>query len=90
MMYSFETKKELMKRQMIIFGQGDDIPDLLDDLDADTGEGELNEALIDDSLANFIKVLMYGSEDEVLDMVAFTRNKLYQMEILFKFKEEKT
>lgn len=89
-MYSFETKKELMKRQMIIFGQGDDIPDLLDDLDADTGEGELNEALIDDSLANFIKVLMYGSEDEVLDMVAFTRNKLYQMEILFKFKEEKT
>jgi len=81
-MYSFDTKKELMERQMIIFGQGDDASDLLDDLDADTGEGELNEALIDDSLANFIRLLMYGGEDEVLDLLALTRNKLFQMDIL--------
>lgn len=80
-MYSFETQKELMERQMIIFGQGDDVPDLLADLDVDTGGGELNEALIDDSLANFIRSLMYGSEDEVLNLLALTRNKLFQMQI---------
>lgn len=81
-MYSFNTKKELMEGQMIVLGQGDDASELLDDLDADTGEGELNEALIDDSVANFIRLLMYGDEEEVLDVLALTRNKLFQMQIL--------
>jgi len=72
-MYSKETQKELFERQLIICGQGDDIPDLLGEINEDT-KG-IDEALIDDSLANFLYLLLHGKDEAVLDLLAYTRTK---------------
>ena len=62
---SEQSKKELFMQQL-------DIQDQLKDFNS-FSDAEIN--LIDDSMAHFVYVLLNGSEEEILNLIAYTRMK---------------
>lgn len=66
---SKRTRKELMQQQLHVCGE----------LEPETTD--LEGELIDDSLANLIYMVLHGAgDDEILNMLAYTREKFTKME----------
>lgn len=66
---SKRTRRELMQQQLHVCGELE--PETID----------LDGELIDDSLANLLYMIVHGAgDDEILNMLAYTREKLSKME----------
>lgn len=66
---SKRSQKELLLCQL-------EVQDQLKDLEEFE---EVETEILDDSMANFIYTLLHGSEEEILNLVTYTRAKYKQM-----------
>lgn len=74
--HSNQTKKELMKRQLEILGQAEDFEEIVK-------KEMFEDALIDDSFANVLRLILFGQtpavEEELMIILAYTKEKLYRL-----------
>ena len=74
--YSKKTLKELLKRQLEITNQTDDFKEIVK-------EGLTEDALLDDSFANVMRLILFGQttdeEEELMILLSFSREKLRRM-----------
>ena len=71
-----QTKKELMKRQLEILGQAEDFEEIVK-------KEMFEDALIDDSFANVLRLILFGQgsavEEELMVILTYTKEKLYRL-----------
>lgn len=70
------VKKELLKAQLEVTGQTDDFAEIIN-------SGTIEDSLIDDSLANALRLMLFPTsqddEEELMILLTFTREKLHRM-----------
>lgn len=66
---SKRSQRELLIRQLELQNQIEDLEEF----------EEVETEILDDSAANFIYTLLHGSEEEILNLVAYTRAKYEQI-----------